>query len=117
MKVYTEKQKFSNYAFLIRSARELKAGRDINEDDVQYFKFIRHYCKDFKYCNVDVTDPKFRAKAHEAEQMSRCLEVYLDEHKTLNASAYVQLLERINFLFTYLASPEEIAAMIGRLRL
>ena len=90
MKVYTEKQKFSNYAFLVRSARELKAGRDINEDDVQYFKFIRHYCRDFKYCNVDVTD---------------------------NASAYVQLLERINFLFTYLASPEEIAAMIGRLRL
>ena len=49
MKAYTEEQKFSNYKFLVRSVHELRAGRKVTDDDIQYFKHIRYYCKDFEY--------------------------------------------------------------------
>ena len=117
MKVYSEQEKFSNYKFLVRSIHELKAGRDITEADVEYFKLIRYYCKDFNYANVDVDDSKFRKKANEAEQMCRYLNLYLREHKTIEPSMYIQLLERIDFMFHCLVEPDEIAQLVGDLTL
>jgi hypothetical protein len=118
MKVYSEQEKFSNYKFLVRSIHELKAGRDITEADVEYFKLIRYYCKDFNYANTDVEHSKFRRKANETEQMSRYLHLYLTENRTLDKSTYIQLLERINFMFEFLMPAEEIAAaLMSKIRL
>ena len=117
MKEYTEEQKFTNYKFLLRSVRELKAGRDVNEDDIQYFKHIRYYCKDFNYANTDIGASKFRATSHEAEQTCQYLESYLKQHRTIDASAYVKLLELINVLFEYIVSQEEVTTLMDGLKL
>jgi hypothetical protein len=117
MKEYTEEQKFTNYKFLLRSVRELKAGRNVNDDDIQYFKHIRYYCKDFNYANIDISDSKFRTKSTEAEQTCQYLDSYLRRHKTIEASAYVKLLELINVLFDYIVSQEEITTLMEGMKI
>ena len=117
MKEYTEEQKFTNYKFLLRSVHELKAGRNVNEDDVQYFKHIRYYCKDFNYANPDIGDSKFRTKSTEAEQTCQYLDSYLRRYKTIDASAYVKLLELINVLFEYIVSQEELTTLMEGMKL
>jgi hypothetical protein len=117
MKEYTEEQKFSNYKFLARSIRELKAGREINQHDVEYFKLIRYYCQDFNYANTEVEDAKFRKKANETEQMCRYLNLYLAAHKTIERSVYVQLLERIDFMFKHIVPYDEVSMLMGDLQI
>lgn len=117
MKEYTEEQKLSNYKFLVRSIRELKAGREINQHDVEYFKLIRYYCHDFNDANTDVQDCKFRKKANETEQMCRYLNLYLASHKTIERSIYVQLLERIDFMFKHIVPYDEVSMLMGDLQI
>jgi hypothetical protein len=117
MKEYTEEQKLSNYKFLARSIRELKAGREINQHDVEYFKLIRYYCQDFNYANTEVEDAKFRKKANETEQMCRYLNLYLAAHKTIERSVYVQLLERIDFMFKHIVPYDEVSMLMGDLQI
>ena len=117
MKTYTEEQKFTNYKFLVRSVHELRAGRKVTDDDIQYFKHIRYYCKDFEYCNMDVTDSRFRTKAIGAEKLCQYLDSYLSQHRTIEASAYIKLLEHIDGLFTHVMSSEELSTLVGMLKI
>lgn len=91
--------------------RELRAGRDTNDEDVKYFNMFRSYYIDFEKANLEITDPKFRKKANETEQMCRYLQLFLNEHKTLEKSVYIQVLERIQFLLKQLLSSEEMLYM------
>ena len=97
--------------------RELRAGRDTNDEDVKYFNMFRSYYRDFEQANIEITDAKFRRKATETEQMCRYLQLFLNEHKTLEKSVYVQVLERIEFLFRQVLTPEEVLCMFEKLEI
>ena len=47
--------------------------------------------------------------------MARYLDMYLNEHGTIEATTYVQLLERCRFLREFLATPEELAEIMNDL--
>jgi len=112
MKVYTEDQKFDNYKRLVRDIREIRNGRDLKQTDVAQFLEIRNYYSDFQKLNLENKDVKFRRKAYETEQMCRYLQMYLQEHSVLEMSVYVQVLERVRYLFESVLTPEEIADVL-----
>ena len=112
MKVYTEAQKFDNYKRLFRDIREIRWGREPTQTDVAWFLEIRSYYSDFQKLNIENEDVKFRRKAYETEQMCRYLQMYLAEHKKLEPSVYVQVLERVRYLFESVLTPDEIAEVL-----
>jgi len=112
MKVYTEAQKFDNYKRIVRDIREIRAERKMTKKDTALFLEIRNYYSDFQKLNLENEDVKFRRKAYETEQMCRYLQMYLAEHKKLEPSVYVQVLERVRYLFESVLTPEEIADVL-----
>lgn len=112
MKIYTEAQKFDNYKRIVRDIREIRADREMTKKDTALFSEIRNYYSDFQKLNIENEDVKFRRKAYETEQMCRYLQMYLAEHKKLEPSVYVQVLERVRYLFESVLTPEEIAEVL-----
>lgn len=112
MKIYTESQKFDNYKRIVRDIREIRAERKMTKKDTALFSEIRNYYSDFQKLNLENEDVKFRRKAYETEQMCRYLQMYLAEHKKLEPSVYVQVLERVRYLFESVLTPEEIAEVL-----
>ena len=101
----TEEQKTRNYDFLINSLHRLRAGipptEDIEQEDWCYFKGMRQVIGDFNTIHPENTDSAYRAKANELEQIARYLDMFTEESGHIEYGAYLQLLERVNYIVEY----------------
>ena len=101
----TEDHKKKNYTFLMEALKRLRAGipatEDIEQEDWCYFKGMREVMCDFNEMHPEVTDPAFRAKANDMEQIARYLDIFTEESGHIHYGAYLQLLERMNYMVEY----------------
>ena len=98
-------QKEKNYEFMVGTLNRMRAGipatEDIEQADWRYFKGMRQVIGDFNGLHPEVSDPAYRAKANEMEQIARYLDIYTDETGHIHYGAYLQLLERVNYMVEY----------------
>lgn len=98
-------QKEKNYEFMVGALNRLRAGipatEDIEQADWRYFKGMRQVISDFNGLHPEVSDPAYRAKANDMEQIARYLDIYTDETGHIHYGAYLQLLERVNYMVEY----------------
>ena len=98
-------QKEKNYEFMMGALNRLRAGipatEDIEQADWRYFKGMRQVIGDFNGLHPEVSDPAYRAKANDMEQIARYLDIYTDETGHIHYGAYLQLLERVNYMVEY----------------
>ena len=101
----SDEQKSRNYDFLMNSLHRLRAGIPVTEDIEQadwcYFKGMRQVIGDFNTIHPENTDPAYRAKANEMEQIARYLDIFTDESGHIEYVSYLQLLERIIYVVEY----------------
>ena len=101
----TEDHKKKNYTFLMEALKRLRAGipatEDIEQEDWCYFKGMREVMCDFNEMHPEVTDLAFRAKANDMEQIARYLDIFTEESGHIHYGAYLQLLERMNYMVEY----------------
>ena len=106
----TDEQKNQNYVYLLETMARLRAGIPITEDieiiDLQYFKGMRQMIGDFNDVYDHITNPLFRKKANETEQLARYLDMYIGEMGHMEYSAYLQFLERSDFLSNFYEEPK-----------
>lgn len=106
----TEEQKNKNYAYLLDTMSRLRAGIPITEDmetiDLQYFKGMRQMIGDFNVVYDHITNTIFRKKANETEQLARYLDMYICEMGHMEYTAYLQFLERSDFLSNFYEEPK-----------
>ena len=98
-------QKEKNYEFMVGALNRLRAGipetEDIEQADWRYFKGMRQVIGNFNGLHPEVSDPAYRAKANDMEQIARYLDIYTDETGHIHYGAYLQLLERVNYMVEY----------------
>ena len=98
-------QKEKNYEFMVGTLNRMRAGipatEDIEQADWRYFKGMRQVIGDFNGLHPEVSDPAYRAKANDMEQIARYLDIYTDETGHIHYGAYLQLLERVNYMVEY----------------
>ena len=116
MTTYNAEQRYENYKRLIKDINDMKNGKGITQDHINYFKDVRKFYYDFNSINLDITHEKFRKKANETEQIARYLQLYLSEHKTLEPVSYLQILERFKYLFESTLTADEIAILMEDLK-
>ena len=107
----TEEQKVKNYDFMVEALKRLRAGipptEDTEQADWRYFKGMRQVIGNFNDMHPEVTDAAFRAKANDMEQIARYLDMYTDETGHIHYGAYLQMLERANYMVEY-SYPDEM---------
>ena len=98
-------QKEKNYEFMVGALNRLRGGipatEDIEQADWRYFKGMRQVIGNFNGLHPEVSDPAYRAKANDMEQIARYLDIYTDETGHIHYGAYLQLLERVNYMVEY----------------
>ena len=101
----SSEQKEKNYEFMVGALNRLRAGipatEDIEQADWRYFKGMRQVIGNFNGLHPEVSDPAYRAKANDMEQIARYLDIYTDETGHIHYGAYLQLLERVNYMVEY----------------
>ena len=112
----TPEQKEKNYEFLINSLHRLRAGipatEDIEQADWCYFKGMRQVIGDFSAIHPEITDRAYRAKTNEMEQLARYLDIFTEESGHIHYGAYLQLLERIEYVVEY-RIPDEMDGLMS----
>lgn len=112
----TPEQKEKNYEFLINSLHRLRAGipatEDIEQADWCYFKGMRQMIGNFNDLHSEVSDPIYRAKTNEMEQLARYLDIFTEESGHIHYGAYLQLLERIEYVVEY-RIPDEMDGLMS----
>jgi len=108
----SEEQKQKNYEFMVGALNRLRAGIPPTEDTEQadwlYFKGMRQVIGDFNGLHPEVSDPAYRAKANDMEQIARYLDIYTDETGHIHYGAYLQMLERVNYMVEYSYPTDEM---------
>ena len=113
----TEEQKQKNYEFMVEALKRMRAGipatEDIEQADWCYFKGMRQVMCDFNDMHPEVSDPAFRAKANEMEQLGRYLDIFTEESGHIHYGAYLQLLERVNYMVEYAYPTDEMDGLMS----
>jgi len=113
----TEEQKVKHYDFLLQALKRLRAGipptEDTEQEDWCYFKGMRQVIGNFNDIHPEVSDAAFRAKANDMEQIARYLDIFTEESGHIHYGAYLQLLERVNYMVEYSYPPDEMDGLMS----